>query len=251
MILNYPLKVYSYYKYGFFKVILLTIRDLVFYPWGAMWYISALIIATCICYFFYKKNKLPQLCLIGLLLYLFALLCNNYYFVSNNSILRIIIDNYLKIAVSARNGIFEGILFVSTGMLISSKIDLINKINKNRLILFDIIFFILLIIEIIILYPYEYADDGSLFLNYIFLVPIIFCTLLKYQTSIDTIKVRNYSTGIYFSHRFIINILTLFSMIIKYSLSNTLIFALTILCVFIGLKLLYSLNNKYINMVIK
>lgn len=251
LILNYPLKLYSYYKLGFLKTILLTIRDLVFYPWGAMWYVLALIVASIICCYFYKKDKLNQLFFIGLTLYSFALLCNNYYFLVSNTFFSKIVEGYLNIAVSARNGIFEGILFVSIGMLISTKKSKISKVKWNYMLFMNIFFYLILILEIISIKLYGYKDDGSLFITYVFIVPLLFCLLIKKDTPFDSSIIRNYSSGIYFTHRFILGCLSLLFLLLKISVPNYILFFITIAISFVMLKILYLFDNKYINMLIK
>ena len=131
------------------STIILLLKKVVFYPWGALWYVLALIIAILLLSFFYSKKKYYLPIIIGSFLYIFALLCNSYYFVTaSNSVLRSIIDNYMNIFISARNGIFVGLLFVAIGGIIyKMEYDGI-EIFKNKKIIITIISLFCLIIEV-------------------------------------------------------------------------------------------------------
>ena len=248
LILNLPIVLYNYYKkgYGIKKIILILIRSILFYPWGAMWYVLALIVAVIIIIPFYKKGKIKRIVFIGALFYLFALLCNTYYFLVNNTNLKKIIDILLTIISSPRNGIFVGLYFVSCGMYISDLIEK-NKISYKKNYLIFIISYILLIIEIIITKNYYHIDDHSLFILFITLIPSLFVFLSQYNINFDTKIFRNYSTGIYFSHRFLLGIVTL----IINQANSLLVFFITIFIDVILLSICYKIDDKNINQLIK
>lgn len=229
-------------------IALKTVQNLLLYPCGAMWYILALMISSILTYPFYKKKKLPICIIISAILYIFALLCNNYYFLIENTFVQGIIDNYLNIAVSARNGIFEGLLFVSIGMYIYELLNN-NKINFkiNNFIL--VISYILLILEIIFIKGNTYMDDHSLFISFYTLIPSFFIFLLQFGPNIDTLKARNYSTGIYFSHRFLLMFAKTLALYI--GISNILVFISVLIIDLIILTILYKIDNKNINKLIK
>lgn len=99
-----------------FKFIISNIRNIIFYPEGALWYVQASIVGIWIVYCFKKYNKSKWLLPIGICLYIFALLCNNYYFVIENVAFAKIVDLYLYVSKSARNGLFYGFLFLWLGI---------------------------------------------------------------------------------------------------------------------------------------
>lgn len=241
---------YLFYSFvnGSGNLLLKTIQYLIFYPWGAMWYVLALLVAIPIVTFFYKKNKLKLLWISSIFLYLFALLCNNYYFIIDNTSLKFIIDKYMEIAVSGRNGLFFALYFVTTGFILAKEKDKIKyKINNFLLPLFYIIF----LIEIFIIKGHAYLDDHSLYLSFLFLIPSILIFALQFVSNKDTTLIRNYSTGIYFSHRFIIMCVTNLLILFNISVSNIYLFFIVIIIDIILLGILYKINNKWINKVIK
>ena len=61
------------------------LKNIVFYPYGALWYLQASCVAVIIIYPFFKYNKEKYLLFFSLVLYLWALACNNDYFVFENS----------------------------------------------------------------------------------------------------------------------------------------------------------------------
>ena len=62
------------------KTILKTIQHILFYPLGALWYIQAVIVAIFLLVPLLKKNREQVALYLGLILYLFALSCNRYFF---------------------------------------------------------------------------------------------------------------------------------------------------------------------------
>lgn len=252
LVLNLPFVVYKYYSGGnsILKIIIKLIRDLIFYPWGAMWYLLALMVAVIIIVPFYKKNKLKNIVIIGSILYLFALICNTYYFLVEGTFFQSIIDNILKVIESSRNGIFEGLYFVSVGMYISKLSD-DKKISYKKNNIIFIISYLLLIIEILLTKNYVHRDDHSLFIMFIVLIPSLFIFLSQFNLNLNTIKFRNYSTGIYFSHRFVLAGTELILGMLNITISNLLLFIIVLSIVLIMLTIVYKINNKYINYVVK
>ncbi len=248
LLMNLPLVIYNYHVAGdgISMILLKLVRGLIFYPWGAMWYVYALIIAIIVIFPFYNSNKLKAAVFIGAILYLIALISNTYYFLIQNTILEPVINLMLKVMSSTRNGIFEGMYFVSVGMYIS-KLSSENKISysKNNILFF--ILYILLIVEVILTKNYTHADDHSLFLTYVILIPSLLIFVKQFNINVKTHLLRNYSTGIYFVHRFILALVTL----TINTNNNVLIFSLTLLITIVLLSLFYKINNTMINKIIK
>lgn len=251
LLLNLPFVLRKYYldEFDLLSILKKIIKSLIFYPWGTMWYIWALMIAIIIIVLFYKKNKLKNIVIIGSILYLFALICNTYYFLIEGTIFQSLIDNILNIIESARNGIFEGLYFVSVGMYISKLSDE-GKISYKKNNIIFIVSYILLIIEILLTKNYVHRDDHSLFLMFIILIPSLFIFLSQFNLKMNTIKFRNYSTGIYFSHRFVLASVQFILGMLNITISNLLLFIIVLSIVLIILTILYKINNKYINLVV-
>ncbi|MBP5684105.1 MAG: acyltransferase family protein, partial [Bacilli bacterium] len=81
-------------------------QKLFFSPWSAMWYVSSLIIAILILYLFIKHKKIKELIIFSIIMYIFSLICGNYHFLIKNTFLINIINNYKKIFITTRNGLF-------------------------------------------------------------------------------------------------------------------------------------------------
>lgn len=250
LIINIPIKLFEYKSNGILLIVIKLFRLLIFYPWGAMWYVLALIVSILLVYPLYKRDKLKLAVIIGSILYIFALLCNNYYFIIENTFVQKIVDIYLFITTSARNGIFEGFYFVSVGIYIN-KMIYDKKINNKTNLIVLIFSYILLILEIILIKNYNHKDDHSLFVMYIILIPSLIVFLQKYSLKMNTKILRNYSSGIYFCHRFILGVITICSSILNIKLSSLFIFFITMTIIILLLSILYKIDNKYINKVIK
>lgn len=251
MVIGLPIQIYSYREYSFIMIIIRIIRDIIFYPWGALWYVWGLLVAIIIIIPFYKKGKIKSAMIIGGILYFFALVCNNYYFVVENTVFQKIVDLYLKVCVSPRNGIFEGLYFVSTGIYISKLISEGKNLNtfKHKAIL--IIAYILLIFEIFLIKGNTYKDDHSLFVMFLILIPEILIVITNINIKLDTKFIRNYSTGIYFIHRPTINAIKVVLVIFNFSINSYAMFGAVMVIAIILLTIFYKINNSYLNKVIK
>lgn len=183
-------------------------QHILFYPYGALWYIQALIVALLICVPLLKYLRIKWILLGSFLLYLFALLCNNYYFLSKILNIDKFIDNYLEIFVSPRNGIFVGLLYVSSGIAIAKYKNILQSLKPQFLFL-TIILFGVLLFEANCLKYQEFADDRGLFLTYVFYVPSLFiCTASWYGNSLPLASLlRKLSISIYLLHQPILMVL--------------------------------------------
>ena len=217
-------------------------------PWSALWYIWAIIIFLLI----YKalinltKDRLNHkiLLIISIVLYGFALLCNNYYFVIENTFIQRIVDLYLKVFVTPRNGIFVSI-FLIIGLVFAKYEDKFKKVNNKYIYIATLVSLIVLFVETYLIRNKSFMDDRSLYISFIFYIPLLFFVVSKYKSNKNTSMLRNLSTGIYFMHCRTISI-------IKYFLvNNYIVYLLTILIDILVLLLLYKLDNKYINKLIK
>ena len=224
------------------------LRLAIFNPWTALWYIWTIILFLIIYKIFLNitkdKMNINKLLIVSFILYLFALLCNNYYFLIENTFLKHIIDFYLKIFITSRNVLFINI-FMLLGVKIAKDRDKLLNIKTNKLSLITIISFILLIIEVLFLKNKSFADDRSMYLSFIIFIPSLFILFTKFKSNKNTITIRNLSTGIYFMHCIC---LTLLRFII---FNNYILYITTIIICTIILLILYKFNNKYLNYLIK
>ena len=93
-----------------------------------MWFLWALIVGSYILEFCLKKKvKIPVMCTIAVGLFLFALLCNTYYFIVKDTAFDIVVKQYMRFCISARNGVFL-FIYMLIGYIISS--NSLMKVGK-------------------------------------------------------------------------------------------------------------------------
>lgn len=180
------------------------VRTAIFYPMGAMWFVLACIVASLVIEkLFYHKNRNTFILLIGLCGYAYALLANTYYYIVENSLVGKFIQIYLKVCVSARNGFFVGIIFLWFGIVIANPKFYRAAIEQIFLIwgLF-ITSWITFFMEVYFAYGKNVADDSSLFISFLVMMPTGIILALRYNMSMNLPykKMRKFSTCAYFSH---------------------------------------------------
>lgn len=238
---------YLYMGKGLVYTLMILARSIVFYPYGALWYVQASIVGALFLYPFLKKDKLEFALVIGVILYGFALISNNYSFLITGTPLQKVVDIYLKYCISARNGLFTGFIFVSIGVFCSK---IYKKVYQRKIItkFFLLVFFLVYVVEILLIYCFNKnpLDDGALFISHLIFVPALFIVTIQLDLLISSktaVLLRNLSTGIYFLHRPILYISSYF---ISVSWVNFLVVlcACVLICLFTyktRLKGLYSL----------
>jgi len=133
--INVLLRIYSMIKeQSTFKTDILEIfKSLLFYPYGSLWYIWACIIGTLLLYPFIVHGKRKLAFIIGVILYGFALSCNNYYgLIPDNTFYKRLVGLYIECACSARNGVFVGFLLINIGMFCY---DIKDRFDKHIIVL--------------------------------------------------------------------------------------------------------------------
>lgn len=188
--------------------IIRLIHTYLFYPKGAMWFVLACMVAVTLIYILWNKKILLIVCVIG---YSFALLCNSYYFiVSDNIVFASIIDIYMKIFISARNGLFVGLPLFVLGIWYSKKDNFINKRTTKELIVIATFLFIILVTEVSLIRFRPILDDSSIFISMPFLAVILLEISTRLTVGITketSIIFRRLSGYIYFLHRAIMSYL--------------------------------------------
>lgn len=196
-------------------ILLKAVQNILFYPRGALWYIQSIIVALIILLPFIKKGREDLALIIGLLLYPFALLCNRYYFLCEGTAVEYVVAIYMRLFISARNGIFIGLLYVSMGVFMAKKWDLL----KQR----ETLFFILMpaaslfyILEVVFTNQKPGMDDNALYITHLVLIPTLFLLAGSKKWSglnnhVNTTLLRNLSTSIYLLHSPVLQIVRLSS----------------------------------------
>ncbi|MEG0314008.1 MAG: acyltransferase [Erysipelotrichaceae bacterium] len=162
-----------------------------------LWFIPALIFSLLVVYYLKKYMSYKVLMIIS-----FSLLClgalESYYGVINNTLVLNVIDNYMNIFVTTRNGLFFGMFYVVCGYYIASnKMDTKYK-HYGKL---SIISFILVLIE-----AYSLYDTGSINFNILIMIGPFTYFLFNYLKGIELkwklnyTLIRRYSNSFYFVH---------------------------------------------------
>ncbi len=187
-------------------IFLKGIQSILFYPMGALWYIQALIIAFVLLIPFIRYGKEILALAIGAILYLFALLSNNYFFLADNLNLQDIIEGYNHIFISARNGLFVGLIFVTLGILCAKYQNSVQAIDTGTIFIVTVIMYGLTAIEVWATSGKAFIDERSLFILYLPLIPVLFLSSLRLSLKnlSCALTLRHLSTSIYLLHAIII-----------------------------------------------
>lgn len=181
-----------------------TIKEILFYPRGALWYIQAVIIAAIIMFPFIHFKKEKTAIIPAVLFYIFALFGNRYNFMIKGTFFGSFMDVYEGIFITVRNGVFEGIPFMLCGCLIARYQDFLRALKGRILIYICIFSFIIVVFENLLLRPYTGHDDNSLYISYLIAVPSLFSVALfaldNNKFGEKTKVFRNLSTSIYLLH---------------------------------------------------
>lgn len=193
-----------------------TIQKIIFHPYGSLWYIQASIIGALLVYPFVKYDKLKIGVGLGVLLYGFALICNSYYFLIEDTFLQSGIDGYLNYCVTARNGLFVGFLYIGMGILCAQiyfgKNGNVFSSEKTAVLLLGVLYAIYLVEIVFVHEGAHLADDGALFITHIFLIPVLLFVLLNCDFSMKketSVMLRNLSTGMYLLQRPLLLVLSI------------------------------------------
>lgn len=182
------------------------VRHILFYPYGAMWFVQACIVGAWLLYPFLKRKKTDAALLVGVLLYGWALLCNNYYFVAQAAGWNRAVDLYMNLFITARNGVFVGFFFLALGIKVWELYSADEGDDRllRRLILACVV--LLYAAEIYLTRNCAYLDDRALYLTHILLMPMLLLCIVDIKLPISdsaAIRMQRASVWMYFSHRFL------------------------------------------------
>lgn len=229
---------------------ILAVRSVLFYPYGALWYMQASIVAIALLYYFIKNHKVVTALAVGSLLYLVGLLANSYYFLIENTQIVRIVDMYLKVFVSSRNGVFVGFIFLGIGIWLSKKYATTDfkKFRRCSITAFIISAF-LSILEVANLYGNNFADSGDYYIMLLLLAPSLFALLLtvKVTTNDNLAKLsRKLSIGLYLLHAPVRDTTKIIAHLNKIEITNLYLFLVTLVVCFIILAIVYYFKPKTI-----
>ena len=188
------------FKYSLVETLDELIRRILFSPKNGLWFIQACIIGAILLIPFLRKNCVSLAIPIGVVLYGFALICNNYYFLIENNAVRLIIDRYMSLCFGPHNGVFVGFLFLGLGIFVEKHKKISLFINGILLGLSYVVY----AIEIVIVRRYATTvDDGAFYLMQVAVAPLLLSLLVSLPGCFDsahTILMRRLSTGMYLLH---------------------------------------------------
>lgn len=199
---------------SFFYIITHVGQAILFYPYGALWYVQACIVGALILIPFIRNKRINLALIFGVLLYVFALICNNYYSFLTTPVLKSGVDLYMKICKSPRNGLFVGFLFLGIGIKCADK-DIAfyrkGEVLRKTLVWFIVSYLLYLAEVFFIRLRGGSIDDGSLYIMLVSVSPSLLCIALGLKTSKrnritawfeeHSVELRHLSTGMYFLHR--------------------------------------------------
>lgn len=191
-------------------ILLRCIRTIVFYPRGAMWFVAACIVSSLILQIVIDKRLSEKKIFVSaIILYMFALCSNTYYFLLENSFFGSIVDLYLKICISARNGVFLFIFFLSGYVISLPKVKKWLEENSFKAQIIFVTSIILFVLEVCFTYGKSTRDDNSLFISFIIFIPLLvhFASRYNLKTELPYKGMRSLSTVIYYVHSVVIGIL--------------------------------------------
>ena len=197
-----------------------TVKAAIFYPPGALWFIQACIVAAMLLLPFLKGKRLGLALVIGFILYLFGLLCNNYHFLVEDTVMQRVVDFYMDYCRTARNGLFVGFLLIGLGIKCAQ-----IEWKESRVIKYLIIAGGIYVLEILFLRNKIPADDGALLISHILIAPMLLLMLSQSKYTINyklSILLRNLSTGMYLLHKPILFLVAIGtgSVILRFSITT-------------------------------
>lgn len=169
-----------------------------------LWYVPALIFSLIVVEWYTKRFRLRTLIPIAFVLFCIGSL-ETYYGVVNIPIVQSVIDKYMMVFFTTRNGLFFGLFFVACGYYLSKSDRLLHIEHKRRWLVVSLI---LLVIE-------AYVLDQTNTLNFNFLIMLAPCTILLFlclrdinvSWNLNYSKLREFSEYYYFTHAFFLVII--------------------------------------------
>lgn len=194
-----------------------VIRDVVlhilFYPYGALWFMQACIVGACVLLLFYRiKANRSVVILIALICHIIGLVTNRYFFLVENTCLANVVRLYRRYFISGRNGIFVGFPYLLIGIgvyLLWRRYG--EKLRLKALILIAAVVYGMYVLEIVAVQDFSFVDDESQYVIQPLLASTLLLIALKAQTlvqqkTLDSSLYRNLSVGIYYTHRPLISV---------------------------------------------
>lgn len=164
-----------------------------------LWFIPALIFSLISLFILSKYLKPLSVTFIAFLFFSVGVLGDAYYGVLPKGILLDMMNHYLEVFYTTRNGLFFGFLFVSLGYLIQ-KTQIQSRIRVQTSLFLFIISFILMFIEMGLLMTYSNPYEFNMYFSIIPATTFLFILCLYHPSTKGSTDYRIKSAIIYFSH---------------------------------------------------
>lgn len=210
-----------------------------------LWYFPALILGIWITYFIIKNIKSNKTTFfIVLILFIIGLFGDSYYGITEKlSITKNIYEIIFKIFNYTRNGIFYVPIFLYLGYIIKSKRI---KIDRNKNLIFILIFTILMIVEGLILHHFNLQRHDSM---YIMLIPtmIYVFNFIIQNNNENNKRLRNIATTIYVMHPMFIIVVRGIAKIVHLQnlmIYNSIVHYLLVVILTVGFSIVFEMTKE-------
>ncbi len=237
ILLYLPINIYAGYEFSIANILKDIFIEGAFYH---LWYFPALILGIWILYFLVKNFKTNVVFIISIILYLIGLFGDSYYYLNNEFFLNIY-NKIFTIFDYTRNGLFYVPIFLFLGYFLNNK-----KTDKTKSLYLFIVFYLLMIVEGLILHNFNIQKHDSMYLMLIPTMYFLFSFLINYKG--ENIKYRNMATTIYIFHPFFIVVVRFIAKIFNLEeilVYNNLIHYIVVVIISIIFALIINKVKKY------
>lgn len=173
-----------------------------------LWYIPALILALLLVHWFMKHFKKRYLLTLSFICFLLGSL-ETYYGFIHIPLIRDLIDHYINIFFTTRNGLFFGFFYVAWGYFIAQKDTWLQRIHHHGWL--TLLFFILMNVEAFIIYDSNNLDSNILLMAAPFTICLfLYAKSLNITWKLPYRKLREYSSIYYFAHAYFLILIPMF-----------------------------------------
>ncbi len=237
ILLYLPINIYAGYEFSIANILKDIFIEGAFYH---LWYFPALILGIWILYFLVKNFKTNVVFIISIILYLIGLFGDSYYYLNNEFFLNIY-NKIFTIFDYTRNGLFYVPIFLFLGYFLNNK-----KNDKTKSLYLFIVFYLLMIVEGLILHNFNIQKHDSMYLMLIPTMYFLFSFLINYKG--ENIEYRNMATTIYIFHPFFIVVVRFIAKIFNLEeilVYNNLIHYIVVVIISIIFALIINKVKKY------
>ncbi len=167
-----------------------------------LWYLPHSALALYLFYFLQKKFSIKQILSLSFVLYSIGVFADAYSgWISPNTFLYTLQQNYLEFFITSRNGVFFALFFISFGVYMKDAQKLSLKTSLISFLLSLVLMFVELVYIIYPKHPIDYNFYFSLIIVMYFLYQLVLNIHIKERTVYP--HLRKMASNIYFSHMLI------------------------------------------------